>query len=201
MHPDSRVFFDFIHQLCRYQKYTRIIEPFTGSGSCISVNSPINALINDPLNEVKLILEVIKNNPSALFIQLENIYGFEESLKRYPFIDPVRKAARYLYLRSLEHYGDFPALDSSFKEQLFDFSVLLNQPGVSIEQVSPLETLKQLHKKDLVFIVSDDVDLVTLEMVRMAKSYLVWVTKSDFALEGYMEYRMTGIPDRIITNF
>lgn len=200
-HPESRVFFDFIYQLCRYQKYNRIIEPFSGSGSCISVNAPLNALINDPINEIKIVLDVIKHNPSALYLQFEYIFGQDESLKQFPFIDPVRRAARYLYLYSLETYGYFPPLDAEFKERLFDFSVILNQPGVSIERVSPLETLKQMHKKDLVFLVSDDIDTVLLEMIKIAKSYLVWVTKSDFAMEGYMEYKVAGSSNRIITNF
>jgi len=161
-----------IRDITKYMNWEKYIEPMVEGGSHLSVMRPYGAIVNDTNEEVMNTLGVIKYNPTALVAYLagaKNV-NFEDT----EFIDPIKRAAKYLHNYSNAHYSNF-IFDEKVERQLFDYSVYLNSYEVQIVRMSMKNVLNYANKKDLVVINSTSLDKVYLKFLTASKAYFVWV--------------------------
>lgn len=163
-----------LRDITKYMNWENYLEPMIEGGSYLSVMRPYNAIVNDTNEEAVNAIGVIKYNPTALVAYLSGAHGvnFEDT----EFIDPIKRAAKYLHLYSNANYNNF-VFNEDVEKKLFDYSVYLNSYDVQIVRMSLRNVLAYANKKDLVVLSAPSLDKVYLKFLIASKAYFVWIYK------------------------
>lgn len=185
-----------IERMVRHVPFVRYVELNMVNGSYLEKIKPLRALVNDVSSECVNALRVIKNNPTALISRLLEYPLHENPFEEQEYIDPVKSAARFIYLHPKINRLEDLEVDVP---RLVNFSLYLNGAEVDIVRVNRASLLEMLDKRDLVVISEDCVDWELVEWLDKKKIYFVYLHSDQLVASRF--YQKTECDVNFTWNF